>query len=85
LLFERSSTHIAIEGLAAFSLKHFFMNFKAIWAYRVSWHAHSFKLDEPNFTPVGIFKLSSLFKTETFSYPLPNLFLFCKIKPSKVK
>lgn len=80
-----SSTHIAIEGLAAFSLKHFlFMSFKAIWAYRVSWHAYSFELDEPNFTPVGILKLSSLFKTETFSYPLLNLFFF-QIKRPKVK
>ena len=61
------------------------MNFKAIWVYRVSWHAHSFELDEPNFTPVGILKLSSLSKTETFSYPLPNFFLFCEIKHPKVK
>ena len=41
------------------------------------------KLDEPNFTPVGIIKLSILFKTETLSHPL--LASFFMIKHSKLK
>ena len=65
-----SYTHIAMEGLAALSFKHLPRYFKAIWAYRVSWHALILKVDEPNFTPLGIVKLPILFKTETFSYPL---------------
>lgn len=72
-----------MEGLAAVSLKHLPRYLKAIWVYRVSWHALILKLDEPNFTPVGIIKLSILFKTETWSHPLLASFLY--VKHSKLK
>ena len=78
-----SYTHIAMEGLAAVSLKHLPRYLKAIWVYRVSWHALILKLDEPNFTPVGIIKLSILYKTETWSHPLLASFLY--VKHSKLK
>jgi hypothetical protein len=70
-----SHTHIAIKGLAAISLRYLPRYLKAIWVFRVSWHALFLKLDEPNFTPVGIIKLSILFKTETLSHPLLASFL----------
>jgi len=63
-----------MEGLTAISLKYLLRYIKAIWAYRVSYMHLIPNLDEPNFTPVGVVKLSILFKTETFSYPLLTLF-----------